>query len=122
MKTDSWTKTNISTHIDHVKKSGRVDEIKLAKIWRELHKLEFPSFYFEMAVIDALKYSVQGDLPGNFLKVLEFFRDNLTSARYIDPANTNNVISDDITAGQKNLIASQARQSRIKQNWQDIVW
>lgn len=121
-KTDSWTKTNISTHIEYVKKSGRIDEIKLAKIWRELHELEFPSFYLEMVVIDALKYSVQGDLPGNFLKVLDFFRDNLISARYIDPANTNNVISDDITAGQKNLIASQARQSRIQQNWQDIVW
>ncbi|MEH2369731.1 hypothetical protein [Nostoc sp.] len=121
-KTESWTQTNIATHIIHVKTSNRIEEIRLAKIWRQLHNLEFPSFYLEMAVIDSLKYSTIGDLSNNFLKVLEFFRDNLPSLRYVDPANTNNVISDDLNTSQKLAVASQARLSRNQQTWGGIVW
>lgn len=121
-KAGSWTQTNINTHINHVKNSNRIEEIRLSKIWRQLHNLEFPSFYLELAVIDALKYSTAGNLSANFLKVLEFFRGSLPSTRYVDPANTNNIISDDLTAAQKIAISSQARLSRNQQNWGRIVW
>lgn len=121
-KSGTWTQTNINTHINYVKDSNRIEEIRLAKIWRQLHNLEFPSFYLEMAVIDSLKYSTVGKLSWNFLKVLEFFRDELPAKRYIDPANTNNVISDDLNAGQKSIISNQARQSRSQNTWGGIVW
>lgn len=121
-KTGSWTQTNIATHINYVKNSNRIEEIRLAKIWRQLHKLEFPSFYLEMAVIDSLKYSMIGNLSKNFLKVLEFFRDNLPSTRYVDPANTKNVISEDLNALQKSVVANQARLSREQKTWERIVW
>lgn len=121
-KTCSWTQTNINTHINHVKNSNRIEEIRLSKIWRQLHNLEFPSFYLELAVIEALKYSNVGSLSANFLKALEFFRDSLPSTRYVDPANTNNIISDDLTAAEKIAISSQASLSRNKQSWGGIVW
>jgi len=121
-KTGSWAQTNISTHINHVTGSNRIEEIRLAKIWRQLHNLEFPSFYLELAVIDALKFSTVGAISSNFLKVLEFFRDNLASTKYVDPANTNNIISDDLNAAQKAAISSQARSSRNQQTWGGIVW
>ena len=121
-KTGSWTKTNIHNHINLVKNSNRIDEIRLAKIWRELHHLDLPSFYLEMAVIDALKNSAVGKLSDNFLKVLEFFRDNITSARYVDPANTNNIISDDLKDKQKTEISNKAKSSRNQINWEDIIW
>ena len=121
-KSGTWTQTNINTHINHVKGSNRIEEIRLAKIWRQLHNLDFPSFYLEMAVIDSLKYSPVGNLAGNFLKVLEFFRDELPTKRYIDPANTKNVISDDLNTAQKSTISIQARQSRNQDTWGGIVW
>lgn len=121
-KTGSWTQTNIATHINYVKSSNRIEEIRLAKIWRQLHKLEFPSFYLEMVVIDSLKYSRIGNLSSTFLKVLDFFKDRLPSIRYVDPANTNNVISEDLNALQKSAIANQARLSRDQKTWERIVW
>lgn len=121
-KTGSWAQTNIYTHINYVKSSNRINEIKLAKIWRQLHNLDFPSFYLEMAVIDALKYSTVGDLPNNLLKVLDFFRDNITLTRYVDPANTNNIISDDLNATEKMTISNQAMLSRNQKTWGGIVW
>lgn len=121
-KTNSWAQTNITTHINYVKNSNRIIEVKLAKIWRQLNSLDFPSFYLEMAVIDSLKYSPVGDIASNFWKVLQFFRDDLTSARYVDPANTNNVISDDLNASQKLVVANMARVSIGKKTWGEIVW
>jgi hypothetical protein len=121
-KTNSWTKTNVTTHINHVKSSNRIAEIKLAKIWRQLNGLDFPSFYLEMAVIDSLKHSTIGDTASNFWKVLLFFKDDLTSARYTDPANTSNIISDDLNASQKLVVASVARASTGKKTWSEIVW
>lgn len=121
-KTDSWTMTNIHTHIKYVKESKRLDEIKLAKIWRQLHNLEFPSFYLEMVVIDALKYSSIGAVADNFHRVLEFFRDNLQTSTYVDPANTNNIISDDLNSGQKMLISNQAKMSCKEKYWRGVVW
>ena len=121
-KAGSWTKTNINTHINQVTASNRTDEIKLTKIWRELHGLSFPSFYLELAVIDALKHSRVGDLSSNFWKVLGFLKDDFTSRRYIDPANTNNVISDDLNVQEKRAVAAKAGESRSQTNWTRIVW
>jgi hypothetical protein len=121
-KAGSWTKTNINTHINQVTASNRIDEIKLTKIWRELHGLSFPSFYLELAVIDALKHSRVGELPSNFWKVLGFLKDEFTAKRYIDPANTNNVISDDLNIQEKRAIAAKANESKSQSNWNRIVW
>jgi hypothetical protein len=121
-KAASWTQTDVSTHVAHVAGSGRIDEIRILKAWRLLHGLAFPSFHLELAVIDGLAYARRGDLAANVWKVLEYLRDNIQSRRYIDPANTNNVVSDDCTLAEKAAIAAKARDSLQQRNWQGIVW
>ncbi|GAX45304.1 hypothetical protein NIES4075_63250 [Tolypothrix sp. NIES-4075] len=121
-KTNSWTKTNIDIHIYTVINSNRIDEIKLTKIWRELHRLDFPSFYLELAVIDCLYGCRYGQLVSNFFSVLSFLQDKLQNRRYVDPGNSNNIISDDLSAYEKQLIAAQAQTSINKQYWREIVW
>jgi hypothetical protein len=46
----------------------------------------------------------------------------LGSARIVDPANTNNVVSDDLTAVEKKRIANQATNSRAEQYWERVIW
>jgi len=60
-KQDSWTQTNITTHISTVRNSNRAVEIMATKIWRERHGLEFPSLFMELSVIEATKYRTHGD-------------------------------------------------------------
>lgn len=115
------TKTNIDVHIDLVRNSGRINEIILTKIWRKNHNLDFPSFCLELAVIEALKYK-RGGLADNFLAVLDYLSNGFASARFVDPANTNNIISDDLTNAEKRGIASQAGQSIRQQSWSSVVW
>lgn len=44
------TKTNVDTHIDTVRSSGRINEIILTKIWQKNHNLDFPAFYLEIYI------------------------------------------------------------------------
>jgi hypothetical protein len=121
-RASTWTQTNVETHISYVVGSARIDEIRLLKIWRTRHGLTFPSFYLELAVIDGLHYARYGNTVGNIWGVLEHLRDNIETARYVDPANTNNVVSQSCTQTEKAEIAAMARASLGKKTWQEIVW
>lgn len=121
-RTGTWTKTDVQNHITTVSNSGRVDEIKLIKLWRTQHGLRFPSFYLELACLDALRYARFGDLATNTWNALKYLRDNIESVKLYDPANTNNAVSGDCTAAEKSSIASQARTSLSKKTWVEVVW
>jgi hypothetical protein len=121
-KRDSWTQTNVTLHVDTVHSSGRLNEIRAIKIWRMLHGLDFPSLYLELFVIDALSGHSRTTLAENVLHVLRTIGSSLCSTRIVDPANTNNILSDDLTQAEKQRIASQASQSAGQQYWKDIIW
>lgn len=121
-RSGSWTQTNVDTHISHVTGSNRIDEIRIMKLWRLRHGLSIPSFYLELAVINSLQYARIGNTAANVWTALEHFRDYIATARYLDPANTNNVVSDDCTQAEKVAIAAKARESLGKKTWAEIVW
>jgi len=121
-KTSTWTKTNISTHISQVANSYRLNEIKLTKIWRQLNSLDFPSFYLELAVMDCLSGRLYKNISENFWEVLRFLKDDFITRRYADPANTNNIISDDLSNNGKQTVRQVAKIARTKKHWSEIIW
>lgn len=120
-KADTWTKTNVATHISHVRQGGRLNETRVLKLWRNQKGLDFPSFYLELVVITALSGSYYGTLSANVRKVFEYLRDTFPNARVVDPANTNNIISDDLTAAERAKIKSAAEQALVAPYWENIV-
>lgn len=120
-KLDSWTKTNIDKHISDVINSGRINEIIALKVWRENHKLEFPSILLETVTIDALKGHSKASVARNIYYMFEYIRDNICTEYVLDPANSNNVISNDLSLEEKRLIANQARNSLSEKYWEDIL-
>jgi len=119
-KADTWTKTNVTTHISHVIKGGRAGETRIIKLWRDQKGLDFPSFYLELTVIAALTLKY-GTLSSNVWKVFEHLRDVFVNARVTDPANTNNIISDDLTAAERGKVKTAAEQALAAKNWDQIV-
>jgi len=117
----SWTKTNVITHINYVRNNLRVSESRIVKLWRDQKHLDFPSFYLELTVIDALLQNSTGSLAGNVWKVFEYLRDKFVNARVVDPANTNNVISDDLSVADKNKIKVAAERALKASDWNEIV-
>lgn len=121
-KAQSWTQTNIDLQVQTVANSGRVEEIRVLKLWRTLAGLDFPSFPLELATLQALHGRRLGDLANNVSAALSWISDNIGAARLVDPANTNNVVSDDLTPQQCGQIAGSAAHARAQPNYSNFVW
>lgn len=121
-KLGSWTKTNIDKHISRVRQSGRIPEIIALKIWRENHRLEFPSIYIESFAIDSLWGRSLFSHADNFIYLLSDIRDNIQNRRTVDSANTNNILSDELTATEKKALSDAAVDSLSQARWEDILW
>lgn len=119
---DSWVQTNVEEHVSLVAGSGRTNEIRAAKIWRERNRLEFPSFYLELTVMGALRYVRVASLAERCMEVLRYLAGDFEKARVVDPANSNNVISDDVDQVEKRLIAAASRRSLTMGDWSEILW
>jgi hypothetical protein len=121
-KAQTWTQTNIALQIQTVAQSGRVEEIRILKRWRTLTGLDFPSFVLELAVLRALHGRRQGDLANNVSAALDWLRDNMRTAQLVDPANTNNSVSDDLSANDRVAIAIAAGAARAQPYFSNFVW
>jgi hypothetical protein len=121
-KAGSWTKTNVRQHITLIKSSGRIEVIKAIKIWRNLNSLEFPSFYLELAVIEAMRGRISQGSVKDVQSVLRFLSTEFSGRRIVDPANSNNIISDDLTTSEKTSIAAAARTSLLHASIGEIIW
>ena len=119
---DTWKKTNIEEHIKLVRNSYRTNEIKLVKIWRYNHSLEFPSLLIEVMTIESLLRSSSGDLSDNFLSVIKFIRDNITTRNFYDPGNLSNNLSELLSDLERQQIRNKAINCLNAQVWSQIVW
>ncbi len=127
-KQDTRKQTNIQKHIDDISNSGRTNEIKILKVWRELNKLEFPSIYLEYLIVtNILKFYPTGiDKLGNnawhVLTELAKYNDNPLDSYLVDPANSGNILSDLLTQTEKSAVKNKAREAIKNSNWNQIVW
>lgn len=116
------TTTNLSAHVKFVTGSRRTVEIKVIKLWRMLHELRFPSFYLELAVIDALRQRPYDLLAGNIEVALRYLADVFPGVPFRDPANPDNRVSDDLLEHEKLAIADAARRTLLLSDWSKVIW
>ena len=127
-KNNTWQQTNIQKNIGIVSASGRINEIKLLKIWRELYKLDFPSVYLEHLVIDNILLNKSKDvvkMGDNFWYIInELSKDssNPLFSRIIDPANSNNVLSGLLDVVEKKKIINIAKTTASQSIWSRVIW
>ena len=127
-KSGSWTQTNIQRHITDISQSGRTNEIKVLKIWRELHQIDFPSIYMEYLLVNNILLNKSKNLDSLGDNVWHAFHElaktqgNPLFARIVDPANSNNILSDLLTSTEKNEVIKKAQIAINQNNWNQIVW
>lgn len=119
-RADTWTKTNVNRHIAIVRGGGRLNETRILKLWRNQRGLDFPSFHLELTVIDALRGKQSLNLSNNVRTVLEYLGGSFINSRVVDPANTNNIISDDLTVAEKTAIKNAAARA-LDGTWSEFV-
>jgi len=103
------TQTNIQRHVEHIR--GKGDErriIRLLKVWKlNKGKKEIKSFFLELITIRAFesRSSIPFGVWEQLEMVMEFIRDRVETICLLDPANSNNVVSDTMTATEKSNFA-----------------
>jgi hypothetical protein len=91
------------------------------KIWRERNGLEFPSLLVELATLRALESERFGQLAENVHCVLRHLGSKFESAVIRDPANSENVVSNDLSEKAKKSIAKAARDAIYQEDWEKIL-
>lgn len=120
--TNSSMQTSIKVHIDTVRNSGRRDVIRLMKLWRAKRGVPFnKSLALELATIEGCKWTRTADLGKQLSAALVYIRDNIRTARIVDPANTNNVLSNDISDADKYKIQIAADAALRSQYWSQVL-
>ncbi len=102
---DSTLLTSVQKHIEVVRDSGMTDVIRLMKLWRVRDDVPLrKSLVLELITIEGCKRIEDETLEGQLIRALIYLREKIINLRIIDPANTNNVLSDEIRDYERGLI------------------
>jgi len=108
----SRKQTNLEKHREFISISGCVHIIKLGKLWKVRNHINLRTFLLELLVVKCLEGStVKDDLQRSFKKILEYLRDNISNIKLEDPANTNNIVSENWSEAERAVISSKAKES-----------
>jgi hypothetical protein len=119
---NSRIQTSIKKHIKAVRDSGRCDVIKLMKLWRLRKRVPFAnSLLLELLTIEGAKGCSYTDLAQQMNAVFEYIYDNILTVRVEDPANTNNVVSDELTKRHRFVIRKCAIAALKAKTWGAVL-
>lgn len=127
-KSNQHQQTNIQQHINDISTSGRTNEIKILKIWRELNKLDIPSIYLEYLITKNILFNKPKDsnkLGSNaFYIFTELAKDknNPLFSKIVDPANSKNILSDLLSQNEKLDLIKAAKVAVQQPYWSNIIW
>jgi len=120
--TGTTLKTSLKRHIDTVRNSGRADAIRLMKLWRAQKSVPFKkNFLLELMTIEGCKGQPSNDLEAQLNAALRYIRDNILSCNVLDPANSNNSLSDDLDANTRSLIYYRADEAIKATYWSQVL-
>jgi hypothetical protein len=115
-------KTNLQTHIDHIKGSGVVGAIRLLKLWNVRNGIGAKTFVLELLVVKLLKDKKAAALPAQLQHVWTEMRDRPQELCVEDPANSNNDLKPALDAVRSALsaIARQTLANIESSGWESV--
>lgn len=119
-----FLKTNLDTHIAHIRNSSCVPEIRLAKLWRPCSGLTtVRTFPLELVTVKFLGETKTTGLDARMIYLMERIRDDIGTVAIADPANSGNDLSEALSADTRRAMELAARstlQSVARDGWQSI--
>jgi hypothetical protein len=102
-------KTNLEKHVTHVRNSGNVDVVRLAKVWKARSALPVRTFVLELLVVEVLKDNIGQALDERITAFWEKLRDQIDDITIEDPANpTGNDLSSIYGQAEKDALVAAA--------------
>jgi hypothetical protein len=116
---ESTRQTSLKRHIE-LARSGDREVVRLLKLWRARHVVPVGSFVLELATERALRGVAGLSLEARFRRVLELLG-RLEEIRLVDPANSANVVTEDLEWGRKKAVTEMAARA-LREAWERVVW
>ena len=118
-----WLKTNLQTHIEHIRDSGVRNAIRLTKYWKVYNGIEqAKTFVLELLVVKLLQDKTSWSLSEQLEHVWTQFRDESSSLSVEDPANSNNDLTEILNGCRHHLSAAASATLRQIENkgWEAV--
>jgi hypothetical protein len=117
---EATRRTSLKKHIE-LARAGDREVIRLLKLWRARHVAPVGSFVLELAAARALRDCAGMPLADRFRRALELLA-RLEDVRLVDPANSANVVTNDIDWTRRKEVADMAARSCAETQWERVVW
>ena len=114
--------TSIEIQVNYVKKSQRQDTIRLMKLWKKRKDVPIKTFILEHMVIEGCRGVPRNTLEPQLNTAFQFIENNITTKRITDPANSQNIISNDLSTEEKNRIKRLATQAIDAKSWGQVFF
>jgi hypothetical protein len=113
-------RTSMQVHMEQIEKYDRRDVIKLLKLWKYRRDVPIKTFLLEvmthLACYDVTRESLSDQLKAAF----EFIAENIVNRTFYDPANSNNIITNNLTHEEKYEIRDKANNALNREYWGQI--
>lgn len=116
-------KTNLDTHISHIRDSGFNSCIRLMKLWSTRNGIRVKTFVLELMVIDLLNGMKSETLENQLVHVLTEIRDDIENIHVYDPANPS---GNDLTSALDSVrsllksVAQNTLRNIEDDNWENV--
>ncbi len=114
--------SSIDIQADHVKNANRTPTIKLMKLWKIRKKVPIKTFILECMIIDGCSGMSRDSIEQQLLRAFKFLSENIVSIRLLDPSNSNNIISDNISTEEKYRVKKLAEEAINARTWNSVFF
>jgi len=106
--------------MEQIDKYERRDVIKLLKLWKYRRKVPIKTFLLEVIAHLACYNVTRKSLSDQLEAVFEFIAENIVNRTFYDPANNNNIITNNLTLEEKYEIRNKANNALNREFWGQI--
>ncbi|WP_371804008.1 nucleotidyltransferase [Candidatus Lokiarchaeum ossiferum] len=117
---DQYLRTSLNHHISEIEKYNRREVIRLLKLWKFRKSVPISTFLLEIMVHLACWNVTRSSLSLQLETCLEYIAHNICDQEYYDPANKQNIVSDNLTFKEKKEIEQKAYQALNRTYWGEI--
>ena len=113
-------RTSMKVHIEHIERYNRRDVIKLLKLWKHRREVPIKTFLLEIMIHLACYNATRDSLSVQLERVFEYIANNIVERDFYDPANKDNIITEDLTNWEKYEIKKKAYNALNCEYWGQI--
>ncbi|MFX1253998.1 MAG: hypothetical protein ACFFCZ_20465 [Promethearchaeota archaeon] len=113
-------RTSVRAHVEAVQKARHRYAIKFLKLWRRRYDFTCPTFILEMLFLKYISINKPREMHSLLKGVFKYIADSIATTVLIDPANAQNIVSNQLSHDQKQQIQYYAQKAYDAKHWSDV--